>query len=173
VTDLAARNGSLAADALNLVELVTEGMGDVERPLEDRGAFYAIGQQLRLKLDRALKGSRDDLIVGMERAGLKSMGPLTIRSAAVDPSYPCNAPENWDDADVQDTMEALAQDPNTRAYVRLIPAHREIAVDVLAQDVQLGVQAAQLLYRELNRKGWRTEQARRLSLAVREPRKGT
>jgi hypothetical protein len=159
---------------------VAERVGDVldiladdTAAIEDWAAAYAIAQQLRLRLDRSLKSRRDDLIVGMERSGLKALGPLTIKSAAVDPSYPCNSPDNWDDADVQDTMEALAQDPNTRAYVRLIPAHREIAVDALAQDVQLGVQAAQLLYRELNRKGWRTEQARRLSLAVREPRKDT
>ena len=150
---------------------VLDILADDSASLEDWAAAYAVAQQLRLRLDRSLKSRRDDLIVGMERGGMKSLGPLSIRSSAVDPQYPCNGPENWDDADIQDTLEELSFDPNTRPYVRIIPAHREIAVDVLAQDVQLGVQAAQLLYRELNRKGWRTEAARRLSLAVREPRK--
>ena len=150
---------------------VLDILADDTASLDDWAAAYSIAQQLRLRLDRGLKSRRDDLIVGMERGGMKSLGPLTIKSAAVDPLYVCNAPENHEDSTIQDTMAELAQDPTTRAYIRYIPAHREIAVDVLAQDVQLGVQAAQLLYRELNRKGWRTEAARRLSLAVREPRK--
>jgi hypothetical protein len=167
MTDLIVRDSEVA----NRIGDVLDILADDSATMDDWAAAYSIAQQLRLRLDRGLKSRRDDLIVGMERSGLKSLGPLSIRSAAVDPRYTCNEADNWDDADVQDTLEELAQDPNTRAYVRLIPAHREIAVDVLAQDVQLGVQAAQLLYRELNRKGWRTEQARRLSLAVREPRK--
>ena len=74
---------------------VTDRVGDVldilsddSSPIEDRAAAYAIAQQVRLRLDRALKASRDDLIVHMERSGLKSMGPLSVKSTAVDPSYP-------------------------------------------------------------------------------------
>ena len=144
-------------------------LANPEAALDDRAAAYAVLQQVRLRIDRALKANRDDIIVGMERQGLKSLGPLTVKSSAVDPSYPCNERDNWEDVTVQEGMLSLYHDPATHAYVREVPAHREIAVDVLAQDVQLGVQTALDLYRELNRKGWRREEARRLSLAVREP----
>lgn len=143
-------------------------LADPEQPLENRAAVYAVAQRIRLRLDRALKASRDDLIVGMERQGMKSMGPLSIKSTAVDPSYPCNAPENHLDATVQDAMAQMLGNRDTRPYIRQVPSHLEIAVDVLAADVQMGVQAAIDLYRDLNRKGWRREEARRLSLAVRE-----
>ena len=152
-----------------VAELMDE-LANTDAELGDRAAAYAVLQQVRLRIDRALKASRDDLIVGMERGGMKELGPLSIKSAAVDPSYPCNAPENHEDAGVQDTMAELRRSAATRPYVRVIPAHLEIDVTALAADVQMGVQAAIDLYRELNRKGWRTEQARRLSLAVREPK---
>lgn len=143
-------------------------LGDSEATMDDRAAAYAFLYGAQITINRQLRSVKDDLIVHMEREGMRSMGPLSIKSSAVDPSYPCNAPDNWDDAGVQDAMTALLGDPSTRPYVRRIPSHLEIAVDVLAQDVQMGVQAAIDLYRELNRRGWRKEEARRLSLAVRE-----
>lgn len=141
--------------------------------LDDRAAAYAVLQQIRLRVDRALKASRDDIIVGMERQGLRSLGPLSVKSSAVDPSYPCNDRDNWEDAGVQDAMNLLRHEAATRPYIRVVPSHFEIDVPALAADVQLGVQAAIDLYRTLNERGWRREEARRLSLAVREPRKGT
>lgn len=135
---------------------------------DDRAAAYAFLWSAQIAVNRALRTAKDDLIVHMERNGLKSMGPLSVKSTAVDPSYPCNAPENHEDATVQDAMTALLGDPSTRPYIRHVPAHLEIAVDVLAHDVQMGVQSAIDLYRQLNEKGWRREEARRLSLAVRE-----
>lgn len=139
--------------------------------LEDRAAAYAVLQQVRIRVDRALKANRDDIIVGMERAGLRDLGPVSVKSTAVDPTYPANDRDNWDDATVQDAMAAMLGNPDTRAYIRQVPSHLEIAVDVLAHDIRMGVQAAIDLFRELNRRGWRREEARRLSLAVREPRK--
>lgn len=169
MSDLVIRQSEVADRVGDILDI----LADDTASLDDWAAAYSIAQQLRLKLDRGLKRRRDDLIVGMERAGVKSLGPLSIRSSAVDPSYPANSPENWSDSTVQDTLAALRADRSTRPYVREVPAHLEIAVDVLAADVQMGVQAAIDLYRELNRKGWRTEAARRLSLAVREPRRNT
>jgi hypothetical protein len=143
-------------------------LGNPAAELDDRAAAYAVLQQVRLRVDRALKANRDDLIVGMERQGLKALGPLSIKSTAVDPSYPCNAAENHEDATIQDAMNLLRHNEATRPYIRVVPAHFEIDVPALASDVQLGVQAAIDLYRQLNEKGWRREEARRLSLAVRE-----
>lgn len=155
----------------NLPAVITDALAIVQDPdasLDDRGAMWALLHQIQLRVNRALKASRDDVILGMERAGLKALGPLTIKSTAVDPSYPCNAPENHEDAGVQDAMAELRANPATRAYVKAVPAHLEIDVLTLAHDVQMGVQSAIDLYRMLNEKRWRVEQARRLSLAVRE-----
>jgi len=143
-------------------------LGDSSVTLDERAAAYAVLQQVRLRIDRALKANRDDIIVGMERQGLKALGPLTVKSTAVDPSYPCNARENWEDVTVQEGMAELSRDERYNGYVHRVPAHLEIDVLALATDVQLGGQNAIDLYRQLNEKGWRREEARRLSLAVRE-----
>ena len=158
-----------AAEVADRIGDVLDVLSDDTATLEDWAAAFAIGQQVRLRMDRALKARRDDIIVGMERGGLKSLGPLTVRSSAVDPSYPCNARENWDDTMVQDALNELRHHPDTAPYVRVVPAHFEIDVDRLTEDIRLGAQVAIDLYRELNRKGFRREEARRLSLAVREP----
>lgn len=149
-------------------------LADDSAGLDDWIAAFAVGQQLRLRMDRALKSRRDDIILAMERDGLKELGPLSIKSAAVDPKYVVNDPDNWEDSTIQDALAELRRDSRTRPYVRVIPAHLEIDPLALAADVQLGVQAAIDLYRAMNEKRWRTESARRLSLAVREvkaPRK--
>jgi hypothetical protein len=166
MTDLTIRSTEVA----DRIGDVLQVLADTDAPLEDRGAAYAIAQQVRLKLDRALKANRDDIIVGMERAELKALGPLSIKSAAVDPKYPCNDRENWEDVTVQEGLVALTRRRETGVYVRRVPAHLELNVDALVEDMRLGVQAAIDLYREANRHGWRTEEARRLSLAVREGR---
>jgi hypothetical protein len=167
MTDLALRPTEVADRVGDVLDI----LADDNAALEDWIAAFAVGQQIRLKVDRALKARRDDIIIAMERSGTKALGPLSIKSTAVDPSYPVNSPENHEDATVQDALAALRQRRDTRPYVRAVPQHLEIAVDVLAADVQMGVQAAIDLYRALNDKGWRREEARRLSLAVREPRK--
>jgi hypothetical protein len=166
MTDLAIRTTEIADRIGDVLDI----LGDTSEKVDNRAVAYAIAQQIRLRLDRALKASRDDIIVAMERDGLKQLGPVTIKSSAVDPSWPANDRDNWQDVNIQDALVELSKDERTSAYVRYIPGHLEVAVDVLAQDIQLGVQAAIDLYREANAKGWRKEEARRLSLAVREGR---
>ena len=76
-----------------LAELADE-LSNPEARLEDRAAAYAVLQQVKLRLDRVLKANRDDLIVGMTRKDVKELGPLSIKSAAVDPKYVCNEAGN-------------------------------------------------------------------------------
>jgi hypothetical protein len=166
MTDLAIRTTEIADRIGDVLDI----LGDTSEKVDNRAVAYAIAQQIRLRLDRALKASRDDIIVAMERQGVKQLGPVTIRSSAVDPKYPANDRDNWEDATVQDGLNALRHDERTRAYVRVVPAHFELDVDAMVEDMRLGVQAAIDLYREANKRGWRTEEARRLSLAVREGR---
>jgi hypothetical protein len=150
-------------------------LADREQTLDNRAAAYAVAQQVKLRLDRGLKASRDDLIRGMQVADLKELGPLSIKSTAVDPVYVCNLPENHEDLQVQEALEELTEgDRSLRPYVRLVPRHFEIDVERMVEDIRLGVQAALNLYQILNVNHWRTERARRYSLAVREvvaPRK--
>ncbi len=148
---------------------VLDILSDDTASLDEWVAAYSVAQQVKLRLDRSLKARRDDIIVGMERVGLRDLGPVSIKSTAVDPRYVVNDPDNWGDDSVQDALAELRADSRTRPYVRVVPAHLEIDPLALAADVQLGVQAALTLYRELNKRRWRVEVARRLSLAVREP----
>jgi hypothetical protein len=143
-------------------------LADREQTLDNRAAAYAVAQQVKLRLDRGLKASRDDLIRGMQSADLKELGPLSIKSAAVDPVYPVNDPENWGDSGVQDALEELTEDRSLRPYVRLVPRHFEIDVYRMVEDIRLGVQAALNLYQILNVNHWRVERERRYSLAVHE-----
>ena len=145
-------------------------LADTSQPIENRAAVYAVAQRLRLKLDRALKASRDDIIVAMEREGVKQLGPVTIKSTAVDPTYPANDRENWEDSTVQDSMREMFLHREYGRYIRQVPSHYEVDVPVLAEDVVAGIPAARALYGLLNEKGWRREVARRLSLDVRPPK---
>lgn len=151
---------------------VLDVLADPKATLDDRAAAYAVAQQVRLRLDRALKASRDDLIDGMERAGLKALGPLSILRTPVDPRYVCNERDNWEDVTTQDALLALQRDRAMREYVRAIPAHLEVDVARMTEDMRLGVSGAIHLYRALNEHGWRIERDRHKSLAVREPKKG-
>ena len=164
MSSLAIRQTEIADRIGDILDLLT----DSTAPLEDRIAAYAVGQQLRLRLDRPLKAVRDDLIIGMERAGLKQVGPVSIKSSAVDPRYICNERDNWQDATTQDALAALRRDPAMREYIRAVPAHLEVDVERMVDDLQAGVQGAIHLYRALNEHGWRVERERRKSLAVRE-----
>jgi hypothetical protein len=150
---------------------VLDILADDTAPLEDWIAAFAVGQQLRLRMDRALKARRDDIIRVMDQQGLKALGPLSIKSSAVDPRYVCNERDNWEDETTQDALSELKRDPAMREYVRPIPAHLEVDVDRMTEDMRLGVQGAIHLFRALNSHGWRVERDRRKSLAVREPTK--
>jgi hypothetical protein len=159
---------SLKSETPQIIHDAMQAVADTSLPLEDRAAIYGVLHQIQLRINRAIKAARDDLIVGIERAGVKELGPLSIKSTAVDPVYECNQPDNWTDEGVQSAMADLWADAGTNRYIRSVPAHLEIDVHALAEDVQLGVKGARDLYRQLNEKRWRVEQARRLSLAVRE-----
>lgn len=145
-------------------------LGDAEASLEDRTAAYAVIQQIRLRLDRALKASKDDLIVGMERAGLRELGPVSVKASAVGVEWPCNDEGNWADSTVQEAMELYAK--VAPEYFRHVPDHWEVRTAELGAGVAADDPVAKRLHRELKEHGWRTEEARRLSLAVREPKKG-
>ena len=67
-------------------------VADPEASRDDKAAAWAVGHQVQLRINRMLKASRDDLIVSMERDGLKELGPLSIKSSAVDPRYKSTRP---------------------------------------------------------------------------------
>ncbi len=143
---------------------VADRIGDVLDILSDDTASlgewvaaYSVVQQVKLRLDRSLKARRDDIIIGMERAGLRDLGPVSITSTAVDPRYVCNERDNWEDSTTQDALAELRHDPTMREYVRPVPAHLEVDVDRMTEDMRLGVQGAIHLYRALNSHGWRVE----------------
>jgi hypothetical protein len=167
MTDLTLRPTEVADRIGDVLDI----LADDSASLEDWIAAFAVGQQIRLKVDRALKARRDDIIIAMERSGTKELGPVSITSTAVDPRYVCNERDNWEDATTQDALAELRGDPAMREYVRTVPDHLEVAVDRMTEDMRLGVQGAIHLYRALNDHGWRIERDRRKSLAVREPRK--
>lgn len=142
---------------------------DPSVPIEDRAALYEPLYRLQLKVNRALRAAKDDLIVHMEREGLRAMGALSVKSTAIDVRWPCNDPENFGDYGLQDAMAALAK--TAPDYVRHVPDHFEIDTAALGAGVAAGDPVARELHAECKRRGWRTEEGRRLSLAVREAKK--
>jgi len=172
MTDLTIRMTEVADRIGDLLDV----LNDPSASRDDKAAAWAVGQQIQKRIRSALGiGGRgmtvqQQLIEDMTREGLKELGPLSIKSTAVDPKYECNEEGNWGDDGIQSAMADMKADPELGRYVRSIPAHLEIDVLALTEDIRLGADAAIALYRELNRRGWRTEQARRLSLAVREVR---
>ena len=149
-----------------LVVLVQPGL-----TIEDRAAAYGLLHQVQLRVNRALRPVRDELIAHLRGLGRDaSIGPLRLKSTAVGVAWPCNDPGNWQDVGLQDAMEGLRQDPDTRPYIRHVPEHYEIDTVALGGDVAAGIAQAHRLHREMKLKGWRTEETRRWSLDVREVR---
>ena len=144
-----------------------EALTDTRLTIEDRAGAYAVIHQVQLRLNRALRKVRDDLIVYMKANDLKALGPLTIKSTAVDVEWPCNAEANWEDATVQDTFRDLLL-PIAPEYIRKVPAHYEVDTRKLGEAVHLGDPLALQLHRELKKRNWRTEAGRRLSIEVKE-----
>ena len=142
-------------------------VNDRERSLEDRTAAYAVLHQAQLRVNRALKAAKDDLVLGIKDAGGR-LGPVSLTWTAFDVHYECNGAGSWEDATVQDAMAALRSSQQTGRYVREIPSHLEIDVAALSEDLQLGVTAAHELYAQLREHRWRTEGGRRASLKVDE-----
>lgn len=143
-------------------------LADRAQTLENRAAAFAVLHQVQLRVNRALKASRDDIVKGMQSGGLRDLGPLSIKSTAVDPRYECNEEGAWEDDLVQDALRELLGDRELRPYVKAIPKHLEVNVERLIEDLRLGVQAAIVLFAELTDRHFRVERERRYSLTVRE-----
>lgn len=135
---------------------------------EDRGAAYALLHQVQLRINRVLRKAKDDLILHMEREGLRSMGPLSVKATAIDPRYPVNDEGNWADAGTQEELEQLAK--IAPDFIRRVPEHFEIRTAELGAAVHAGDPVAIQLYTVCKERRWRVEDGRRLSLAVSEAR---
>lgn len=133
---------------------------------DDKAAAYAALHQVQLRINRALKATKDELIAHMESNGFRDMGPLSVKSTAIDVKWPANDEDNWGDFTVQEAMEVYAK--IAPDYFRHVPEHWEVRTAELGAGVAAGDPAAKRLHRELKEHGWRTEEGRRLSLAVRE-----
>jgi hypothetical protein len=143
-----------------------EVVGSRDLTIEDRAASYAVLHQIQLRINRALKAAKDDIIIHIDGNHLKSLGPLSVKATAIDAAYPVNNEGNWGDAGVQEELEAFAK--IAPDFIRKVPEHYEIRTFELGQAVHAGDPLARQLWKECNARGWRTEEGRRLSLAVRE-----
>jgi hypothetical protein len=149
-----------------LIERAVEVVGNRLVTIEDRGAAYALLYAIQLRINRALRKAKDDLIVHLESNGLKAMGPLSIKATAIDVAWPVNSEGNWGDAGTQEELEAyrkVAPD-----FIRHVPEHYEIRTAELGAAVHAGDPVARQLHTIAKERGWRTEEGRRLSLAVSE-----
>jgi hypothetical protein len=157
----------LPAELAQPYELVS----DPSQPLADRVAFYAVLQQLKLRIERRLREVKHGIAEEMLRDGEEAIGPVSVAWSAVDVTYSCNEPDNWTDAMVQDTLRDVVW-PVAPEYVRHIPDHLEIDAGALGRGVAVGDPVAIQLHRELDRRGWRHVGRRVRGLKVKEP-KGT
>lgn len=148
------------------VEAAIAAIGDAARPVNDRAALYAALYALRRRITRALDPVRAELAEHMARADIYRLGPLALSSSPIDPAYPCNEPDNWTDAGVQDELIELAGRRDTAPYVRHIPEHREIDTAALGAGCARLEPAALELLEELKRRRWRTEAGRSLGVRV-------
>jgi len=151
------------------IEHALEIVGSREVTIEDRGAAYALLHQIQLRINRVLRTAKDDLIVHLESNHLKALGPLSIKATAIDARYIVNDEGNWQDAGVQDELATLAK--VAPDYIRRVPEHYEIRTAELGQGVHNADPVARKLWTIAKERGWRIEEGRRLSLAVREPTK--
>lgn len=153
-----------------VAELMDE-LANPEAAVDDRAAAYAVLHQIQLRINRALRRAKDDLIVFMESNGLRDMGPLSVKATAVDVRWPANDEGNWGDSTVQEAMELYAK--IAPDYFRHVPDHWEVRTAELGAGVASGDPVAIRLHRELKDHGWRTEEGRRLSIAVKEVKGNT
>ncbi|MCA1570858.1 MAG: hypothetical protein LC798_11175 [Chloroflexi bacterium] len=151
-----------------------EAITDRSLAIEDRAAAYGLWSAVQLRINRRLRAAKDDLIAHLQAHDIRQLGPLSLKSTAVDVKYEVNAEGNWDDSTLQDAMRELAGNPRFAEWIRRVPEHLEVKSAELGAAVAAGHPAARELHAEMKRRGWRTEAGRRWSLAVREaqPRKG-
>ena len=151
----------IIADAMDALQ-------NPETPIEDKAAIYGVLHQMQLRMNRALRSAKDDLIVHMEANGIREFGPLSVKTSAIDVKWPCNDEGNWGDSTVQEAMAVYAK--VAPDYFRHVPDHWEVRTAELGAGIAAGDPVAKRLHVELKEHGWRTEEGRRLSLAVREVR---
>lgn len=149
------------------IDTALEALTDTRLTIEDRAGAYAVLHQVQLRVNRALRKVKDDLIVYMRTNELRALGPLSVKSTPIDVQWPVNLEANWQDATVQDTIRDLIL-PIAPEFVRKVPAHFEIDTAALGAAVHLGDPVALRLHREMKDRGWRTEVGRRLSIEVKE-----
>lgn len=143
-----------------------EAVNDRSLDYNDRGAIYGVLHALQLRINRALRPAKQDLIAYMQSHDVTRLGPLSVSSTAVDPHYVCNDPGNWGDASVQDTLAAWRSETRFAPYIRAIPEHLEVDTLALAKGFADNDPAAGELKRACDAEGFRVEQGRRLSLKV-------
>lgn len=149
------------------IDTALEALTDTRLTIEDRAGAYAVIHQVQLRLNRALRKVKDELIVYMKQNDLKALGPLSIKATSIDVEWPCNMEANWTDATVQDTFRDILL-PIAPEFIRKIPAHYELNTAALGAAVHLGDPLALQVHREVKARGWRTEAGKRLSLEVKE-----
>ena len=144
-----------------------EALTDTRLTIEDRAGAYAVLHQVQLRLNRALRKVKDELIVYMESNGLRSLGPLSVRRTAIDVEWPVNDEANWGDLTVQDAIRDVIL-PIAPEFVRHVPEQYEIRTADLGSAVHMGEPVALEVWRQVKAHGWRKEAGKRLSLEVKE-----
>ena len=148
------------------VDAALDIVGDRELTIDDRAAAYAVLHQIQLRINRALRQAKDDLVVHLVQNDLKQLGPISVKAVSFDVEWPCNAEGNWGDAGVQEHMariKLLAPE-----YVRHVPDHYEIYTTKLGEGVAMGDPVARQMHKDLREMGWRTEGGKRMTLQVKE-----
>lgn len=149
------------------IDTALDALHDNRLTIEDRAGAYAVLHQVQLRINRALRKVKDDLIVYMKSNDLKALGPLSVKSTPFDVEWPCNAEANWTDATTQDTFRDVLL-PIAPEYIKTIPQHYELDTAALGSAVHMGDPLALQVHREIKARGWRTEGGRRLSIEVKE-----
>jgi hypothetical protein len=159
-TQLAERQSATIDSAL-------EALSDSRLTTEDKAGAYALLHQVQLRINRALRKVKDDLIIYMESNGLKQLGPLSVKRTAIDVEWPVNAEGNWGDHTTQDAIRTLIL-PIAPELVRHVPEHYELRTAELGAAVHLGDPVALEVWRQAKAHGWRKEAGKRLSIEVKE-----
>lgn len=153
------------------IDKAMRSLADPKVAIEDKAAIWAVLYRIQDRMRKSMGlGSRgnsvkDELIYHMEQEG--PLGPLSVKATAAEVQYPINDEGNWSDETTQSFLRDVVL-PVTPEYVRVVPEHLEIDVKALGEAVHLGDPAARQLWTELNRRRWRTEGYKRLSIAVQE-----
>lgn len=149
-----------------LLDSALAAVADPAVRIDDRAALYAALYQLRRRITRAIDPARHELAEHMVRNDIRRLGPISLSSTSIDAAYPCNDPENWADATVQDALAVLESRADTAPYVRRVPEHLEIDTAALGADCARGMAPALGLLAQLKEHRWRTEAGRSVGLRV-------